>query len=174
MRAVSSMPAPVRAASSPHRPCLGTILPGEAPARRADAAPRSTERRIVPQIRSPCGILHPAARGHSGRRREKISNWAAGGTGRGADGQMAPPDTAHRTWLPGGSRAAEEMSCRICSSIAGPPEKIIRIQGSLCCHSMSLKEVKSGSHCSSMVRVSPWRFLATMHSARLGFSVSLL
>ena len=37
---------------------------------------------------------------------------------------------------------------------------------------MSLKVVKSGSHCSSTVRVSPWRFLATMHSARLGFSLA--
>ena len=42
------------------------------------------------------------------------------------------------------------------------------------CHSRSLKVVNSGCHCSSTIPVSPWRFLAMMHSARLGFSVSRL
>ena len=45
---------------------------------------------------------------------------------------------------------------------------------SACCQLMSLKVVNSGSHCSSTVPVSPWRFLAMMHSARLGFSTSFL
>ncbi|CUO45779.1 Uncharacterised protein [Flavonifractor plautii] len=43
-------------------------------------------------------------------------------------------------------------------------------QYSMCLRSMDEKVVYSGSHWSSTVRVSPWRFLAMMHSARLWFS----
>ncbi len=45
-------------------------------------------------------------------------------------------------------------------------------QYSVCLRSMEAKVVYSGSHCSSTVPVSPWRFLAMMHSARLWSSVS--